>query len=129
MALFYDENFGRDRRHMAAKQDVERYRWMLQQELARVSLSKAEAIALWTALSGCNTSHADMLGVLKTSVLSDIKDAAESRPELKTLATTLIALTPCQWLALVDACDRVGAGLYHVDDRPAELRRVGLTAD
>lgn len=31
-----------------------------------------------------------------------------------------------EWVAVVDACDRVGSSKYHIEDLSEELRRVGL---
>lgn len=112
---FYDTNFGTDRKHLAAKIDLNRYRWLLEQELPQFEVS--DAIALWSGLNGTNTSHEEMLPILQKSIASDLEGALKAR---------VLSLSKVEWVAVIDACDRVGGGNYRVDDLASELKRVGL---
>lgn len=128
LAKFYRENYQSDRkaRSLIAKRDLERYHWLLQQELLKVLLTEAEAIALWSALNGCSTTDTETLDILRNGIISEVAEAAEDTPELQNLQGILMALSPGQWFAVIDACDRVGAGAYHVENLADELKRVGL---
>jgi hypothetical protein len=121
LAQFYDENFTRDQRSLAAKRDLERYRYLIEESLPK--LSESEAIALWTALNGINTSHVETLPILKQSVISELVEDGQTE-----LAHKIKEWKLCQWFAVVDACDRVGGGTYYVDDLSEELKRVGIYA-
>jgi hypothetical protein len=123
---YYDENYERSQRHQVAKRDFRRYQWLLGEELKRVSLAEAEAIALWSALNGCNTSHVETLGVLRSAILSEAAEATQDKPGLANLKTVIAAMSPGQWMAVIDACDRVGGEKYHVENLATELKRVGL---
>jgi hypothetical protein len=114
LAEFYDINFGRDRRHASAKIDVSRYRWLLTECLP--VFTEDDAVDIWSALNGANTSHEDMLPILQKSVASELTEPLRSR---------VIGLSRVEWLAVVDACDRVGGGSLHFP-LVAELKRVGL---
>jgi len=105
LAQFYDENFGRDRRSLAAKQDLERYRFLLERSLPK--LSEEEALSLWFALNGSKTSHIEMLPILQQSVISELIECSQVELAHKVKDWSLV-----QWFAVVDACDRVGAGSY-----------------
>lgn len=117
MASTYDAAYGRDRRSIAAKQNLERYQLILEGSI--VQFEEEEAIALWSALNGANTSHVEMLTILKQSVISELEEYPDLRHKLKDLSVA-------QWVAVVDACDRVGVEGYHIEDLSTELRRVGL---
>lgn len=128
MAEFYDANFKMAEtsigsRSQAAKRDLERYRFVLEDELKRVVLAKEEAIALYSAFNGCNTSHIEELPILRNGVISEVK---ETHPHLKNLPGIIMALSPAQWVAVVDACNRVGAGSHRIENLGSELKRVGL---
>jgi hypothetical protein len=116
LAEFYDQSHGRDRRHQAAKIDLERYRFLIEESLPK--LSEEEAIALWVALNGVNTSHIEMLPILKQSVIGELGDVD--------LIHKIKEWSLVEWIAVIDACDRVGGGKYHVDNLSEELRRTGL---
>jgi hypothetical protein len=119
LAQFYDENYGRDRRSLAAKLDIERYRYLVEQSIPR--LNEQEAIAIWTALNGSNTSHTETLPILQQSVISELIEALQIE-----LAHKVKDWSLWQWFAVVDGCDRVGGGKYQVEDLGKELHRVGL---
>jgi hypothetical protein len=113
-------------RSLLAKRDLERYQWVMRSELLRLVFSEAEAIALWSALNGCNTAHVEQLDILRNGVISEIAEDVEENPALLNLKGKLIALSPSQWFAVIDACDRVGAGSYQIENLADELKRVGL---
>lgn len=121
LAQVFDENYGRDRRSIAAKQSVERYEWLMQEILQEVQVEESEAIALWSALNGASTSHPETLPILKQSVTSELKEDGH-----KDLALKVSNWHLCQWIAVVEACDRVGKGNNSISDLSAELKRVGL---
>jgi len=121
LAIFYNKNFGNSpsplgARSQATKRDIQRYRWLL--ELSLPKFAPDDAVAIFAALNGCNTSHSETLEALQQGVASEIGES---------LGNKIRALSLAQWLAIVDACDRVGAGEYFVQDLDSELRRVGLT--
>jgi hypothetical protein len=116
LAEFYDENYGRDRRHQAAKSDLERYRFLVEKSLP--NLSESEAISLWSALNGVNTSHVEMLSILKQSVISELEDIE--------LIHKVKEWSLVEWIAVIDACDRVGCGRYYVENLSEELQRIGI---
>ena len=100
LARFYDANFRMavtkiGNRSQAAKRDLERYRSLLAVELKQLALTEADAIALF----------------------SGIRNGASAKEDFPQLA-----LSAAQWLAVVDACDRVQDGKPLVE----ELKRVGL---
>lgn len=105
----------------AAKQIVDRYQLIVSEDLKKLKFTEDEAVAIWSALNGSNTSHVEMLEVLKKSVISDLIDGKRIE-----LAERLKTLSFCQWIAVIDACDRVGAGSYQIGDLAKELKRVGL---
>lgn len=129
LAQYYDRNYGRSQRSIAAKQNIERYRWLMEAELKRVILTKVEAVTLWNALNGCNTSHVETLGILRNAVISEIAEVSQDNLQLQNLKGIVAAMSPGQWIAVIDACDRVGGGKYHVEDLGAELVKVGLIED
>lgn len=96
LAQFYDENYGRDRRHQAAKSDLWRYRVLMQESLPKVS--KSEAIALRAALNGANTSRVEMLPILKQSVISELSELED------TLIHKIKEWSLSEWIAVIDAC-------------------------
>jgi hypothetical protein len=119
IAEFYDENYGRDRRHQQVKIDVERYRYLIEQSMPK--LNKEEAIALWSALNGSNTSHAKTLSILQQSVAVEL--SVDGQLEL---AHKVKEWSLWQWFAVVDGCDRVGSGKYEIEYLATELKKVGL---
>ncbi len=122
LAAFYDANYQREFRSMAAKLDVERYRFLIAQSLPQ--LNQEESIALWTALNGSNTTHVEMLPILQQSVVSALIES-----EFFELAHKVKEWALWQWFAVVDGCDRVGRGKYQVEDLSDELKRVGLCTE
>jgi hypothetical protein len=118
LATYYNVNYGTSPtgisvRSLKAKRDLERYHLLLKEALP--TFTEEDAIAIFSALNGCNTSHADMLATLQQGL--------DLEPSLK---AKIVGLSLCQWLAIVDACDRVGAGRYRRQNLAGELRRVGL---
>jgi hypothetical protein len=118
LATYYNDNYGTSPtgisvRSLKAKRDLERYHLLLKEALPR--FTEEDAIAIFSALNGCNTSHADMLATLQQGL--------DLEPSLK---AKIVGLSLCQWLAIVDACDRVGMGGYQVENLQIELRRVRL---
>jgi hypothetical protein len=118
LATYYNDNYGTSPtgisvRSLKAKRDLERYHLLLKEALP--IFTKEDAIAIFSALNGCNTSHVDMLAILQQGI--------ELEPSLK---TKIVELSLCQWLAIVDACDRAGAASYQVENLSIELGRVGL---
>lgn len=120
LAEYYDENFNLaptpiGSRSQAAKRDIERYRHLL--EVSLPTFSEDEAIALWDALNGCSTNDVETLGVLQQGIATELD---------RKLAQRIKALSFIEWLAVVDACDRVGANGYQIENLTKELKRVGL---
>jgi hypothetical protein len=118
LATYYNVNYGTSPtgisvRSLKAKRDLERYHLLLKEALPK--FTEKDAIAIFSALNGCNTSHVDMLTILQQGL--------DLEPSLK---TKILELSLCQWLAIVDACDRAGAGRYRRQNLSAELGRVGL---
>lgn len=124
-AEFYDRNFGRQQRYLAAKRDVERYRFILEQALVSLDLTENDAIAIWHALNGCNTSHTKELNLLKSAVIDGLEDSPVP-VERYGLSQKIANMSMAEWLAVVDACERVGGGAYQVDNLVEELKRVGI---
>lgn len=121
LARLYDASHGRSHRHQAAKVALERYHFLLKEALPQ--LTEAEAIALWSALNGANTSHTETLPALQQSTAGELLEDGMTE-----LALKVKGWTPTQWIAAVDACDRVGNEQYRIVDLPAELTRAGLIA-
>jgi hypothetical protein len=118
LATYYNDSYGTSPtgisiRSLKAKRDLERYHLLLKEALPK--FTEEDAIAIFSALNGCNTSHPDMLAILQQGL--------DLEPSLR---TKIAGLSPCQWLAIVDACDRVGAGCYRRQNLSIELGRVGL---
>jgi hypothetical protein len=87
-------------------------------------LSEREAIAVWSSLNGTNTSHVEMLPILQQSVVNELIEDGQIE-----LAHKIKDWDLWQWIAVVDACDRVGGGKYRVEDLAEELTRTGLVGD
>jgi hypothetical protein len=119
LAKFYDNEFGRQQRWLTAKRDLERYRYMLSTSIP--PLTPDEAVKLWACFNGSNTSHTEMLPTLQQAVIAELLEQNEIE-----LAHKIKDWSLCQWLAVIDACDRVGAGSYRIENLARELRRVGL---
>ena len=120
LALVLDSRKGRSARNIEAKIMLERYILIMEDALRQTTLTKEEAIAVWSALDGCSTAHTEQLPILYQGTLFELKDTCPSA------YGQALAWDMAQWIAVVDACDRVGGGSYHVGDLGAELARVGL---
>jgi len=121
LAEHLDGYHGRDQRYQTAKHLLRRYRWFMEATLADIAMQPIAAIALWIELNGCHTRRPEELPILQQSVASALHDSGH-----EALAASIKALSLVQWLAVVDACDRVGNGSYQVDDLEDELKRAGL---
>lgn len=121
LAQFLDGYEGREHRHKNAKQMLRRYRWLMEGTLADIAMQPTAAIALWNELNGCHTRHSEELPILQQSIASALHEQG-----YEALALSIRAMLPCQWVAVVDACDRVGGGSYRIENLEDELRRVGL---
>ena len=118
-ADYLDSRQGREQRHQQAKWCLQRYQLLMEQTIVSLGFTLADALAIWSELNGSSLTHAEMLPVMKLGVISALKEDGNSE-----LASKLEAFSLVQWLAVVDACDRVGAGAYTVDDIDGELKRV-----
>jgi hypothetical protein len=118
LAEYYRENYGDSPspisiRSLKAKSNLERYRLILEEALPQ--FTEEDAIAIFSALNGINTSHPEMLAILQQGIELD----SPFREKVQSLSFV-------EWIAVVDACDRVGGGTYQIDDLASELRRVGI---
>ena len=121
LAEWLDSYQGRDMRYQTAKEMLRRYQWLMQQALSEVAMQPAGAIALWSELNGCSTRNLDELPILQQSVASALHESGH-----EALALSVKSMELLHWVAIVDACDRVGNSNYHIENLEDELRRVGL---
>jgi hypothetical protein len=122
MAEHLDGYEGRQRRNQVAKICLERYQLLVQDGLRKAKLMPDEAIAVWQSLNGVNTSHPEMLPILYQGMLNELRESCPSAYEIAACWTL------ADFVAVVDACDRVGGGEYHIENLEDELKRVGLCA-
>ena len=132
LAEVYDRDFGRDRRHAAAKVRLQRWEIAHRVLLAEINLSVEEAQILHYLLSSSRSCSEDTLEslevnlqLLRASVVDGLEDYAQ-RLDVQALSAKIQAWTTAQWYAVLDACDRVGGGAYHIEDIVAALKDVGL---
>jgi len=121
LAEWLDGYAGREQRYQSAKQMLERYRWLVDQALSEVAMFPDAAISLWSELNGCHTRHPEELPILQQSVAIALQETGH-----EALALSVRSMGLLHWVAVVDACDRVGGGSYQVENLEDELRRVGL---
>lgn len=116
-----DARAGRSQRHQQAKICLGRYQELIDSALSELSevFALEDLRHLWTAVHGCNTYHAEMLPVMRHGVCAELRDDGHAD-----VAETIESLDLLAWFAVVDACDRVGAGGKTVKDIDAELIRV-----
>jgi hypothetical protein len=119
LAAYYDANYGRSQRSLAAKRDLQRYQFLMQSALPKLAIE--DATAIWAAINGCSTTHVEMLPILQQSIAADLRESGRSSLGIKADGWDLL-----QWIAVVDACDRVGGGTFAIENLGRELKRVGL---
>ena len=114
LATHLDSYGGRDQRHQRAKQCLQRYQFLMERLLPPLPLE--EARSLWVELNGSKVTDAEMLPLLKSGVISALIEDGKHE-----LAKRLRDFGLAEWIAIVDACDRVGSNTYRVENLDAEL--------
>lgn len=103
LAQHLDTYEGRDNRYSTAKQLLRRYRWLMEQTLEGITMQPAIALALWWELNGCDVRTPEELPILQQAIVSALKEAGHP-----IAAEGIQRLSLLQWVAVVDACQRVG---------------------
>lgn len=131
LAELYDSTFSRTNRYQAAKLRLKRWEIAIGFLLEDINLTVEEAQVLHYLVTSYPSYSEDTLENLQINLqlmrMSIIDSFTEyEKVELKPLAEKIEGWSFPQWLAVLDACDRVGGGKYHIENIDQELKRVGL---